>query len=244
MQTTTSYSTGDCPNCGHPMVLQDHVNQYCDQCATTLVAIGTIDLREYRCGVATMSEITAAVIADLVAHGFTNLLIKPFPHDPTDLRLIIWGQHFDPAIHELIAGLSYREQLYVYWYRNGEILRDGDGMRIVPYPNTDYRRNDYTFSVIYSAIHRWMKTQGTQEVRNEWSIYKTTKYYEFQRKVKREQRRNGCATNLNSIRAYVDAIASQATKIERLIADYNTEFGEQLPVKYTEIQMPTIPNQR
>lgn len=239
-----SYSTGNCPNCGHPMVLQNHVDQYCDHCTTTLVAIGTIDLGEYQCNDATMTEITAAIVTDLAAHGFTNILIKPFPHDPADRRLIIWGQHFDPAIHAQFAHLIYREQLYVYWYRNGEVVRDGDGVVITPYPNTDYRRNDYTFSVIYSAIHQWMRSQNTQGKRDEWSIYKTPKYYGFQRKVKREQQRNGRATNLNTIRVYVDAIASQATKIERLIADYNTEFGEQLPVKYTEIQMPTIPNQR
>ena len=123
-------------------------------------------------------------------------------------------------------------------------LTVGDHLGAEIFSSTDYRRNDYTFRVIYSAIHQWMRSQDTQEVRNEWSIYKTPKYYEFQRKVKREQRRNGCATNLNSIRVSVDAIASQATKIERLIADYNAAFGEQLPVEYTEIQMPTIPNQR
>ncbi len=239
-----SYSTGNCPNCGHPMVLQNHVDQYCDHCTTTLVAIGTIDLDEYQCDDAAMTEITAAIVTDLAAHGFTNILIKPFPHDPADRRLIIWGQHFDPAIHTLITSLMYREQLYVYWYRNGEIGREGDGQHFMHYTKFNYRRSNYDFNVIYLNIHQWMKTQGTQEVRNEWSIYKTPKYYELQRKVKREQRRNGCATNLNSIRASVDAIVSQATKIERLIADYNTEFGEQLPVEYTEIQMPTIPNQR
>lgn len=241
MQTTTSYSTGDCPNCGHPMVLQDHVNQYCDQCATTLVAIGTIDLREYRCGVATMSEITAAVIADLVAHGFTNLLIKPFPHDPTDLRLIIWGQHFDPAIHELIAGLSYREQLYVYWYRNGEILRDGDGMRIVPYPSVVYARSAYDFHNIYHTIHQWMQSQNLQEVRDTWSIYKTPGYYRFVRTTARDQRKKDQVSASNAIRASVNTVASSVTKVERLIAEYNTEFGEQLPVEYTEIHLPNIP---
>lgn len=239
-----SYSTGNCPNCGHPMVLQNHVDQYCDHCTTTLVAIGTIDLDEYQCNDATMTEITAAIVTDLAAHGFTNILIKPFPHDPADRRLIIWGQHFDPAIHTLITSLMYRDQLYMYWYRNGEIGREGDGQPFMPYPKFNYRRSNYDFNVIYLNIYQWMKTHDTQEVRNEWSIYKTPKYYEFQRKVKREQRRNGCATTLNSIRASVDAIASQATKIERRIADYNTDFGEQLPVEYTEIQMPNIPNQR
>jgi hypothetical protein len=87
------------------MVLQNHVDQYCDHCTTTLVAIGTIDLGEYQCNDATMTEITAAIVTDLAAHGFTNILIKPFPHDPADRRLIIWGQHFDPAIHAQFAHL-------------------------------------------------------------------------------------------------------------------------------------------
>ena len=235
-----SYATDTCPNCDHPMMLQNNVDQYCEHCTTTLVAIGTIDLSGYKCNTATMTEIVTAIVGDLAAHGFTNLVIKPFPHNPGDRRLIIWGQHVDRSITARIADIKYREQLYVYWYQNGEILRDGDGIVIASYPDINYNRNAYEFNAIYGDVHRWMRSQDTHDVRNEPTIYKTSTYYQFQRNSIRNQKKLGRSSALKAIQERVTSIAYQIDRIDNMIAEYNETFHESLPVEYTEVRLPNV----
>ena len=245
MQLTTTVNEV-CSICGSRMELMNDGRLYCSTCTncpTTLKRIGVIDLRNYTgSSKTTLAEIRTAVINDLVAHGFVRIVIRPPPNRGPDTRYPIWGRHVDPTVITNIDQLAADDDLYIYWYHEGTIIREGDTVTSAFYNGPSNQSESFAITRTYHHIMRWMELQNTRHICQIRQIYKTAKYYDLERKRRRDGMKLQQERDLNEIRRNILSLKQQLEfEVEVRLTNYNTRHNERPPVDYVTLRLPDIP---